>query len=379
MFLLISLIISGAVFSGEAIAAEANQHSQTMIRAGSEPSYTAPSKYFTGNAQVDPLCPATDLIPFSAAYVTFEPGAHTAWHIHPAGQRLIVTAGVGLTQEWGGPVIEVHPGDVIWCPPGVKHWHGASPSTAMTHLAMSGVFNGKSVEWLEKVSDDQYYTSVLQAQTISNLDLSAKEQGIVTIAAFTAIGNLEKLKTALNDGLDAGLTVNEIKEVLVQMYAYTGFPRSLNGINTFITVMDERERKGIKDEVGREASPLPADKSSLELGTDIQTHLIGKPSKANYIAFTPAIDQYLKGHLFGDIFGRDNLNFQSRELATISALASMEGVTPQLQGHFNVGFNVGLTEAQMRSLISVLETRVGKQKADHATIVLNNVINSRNH
>ena len=84
-----------------------------------------------------------DSTPFSAAYVTFEPGAHTAWHIHPAGQRLIVTAGVGLIQEWGGPVIEVHAGDVIWCPPGVKHWHGASPTTSMTHIALTGVFNEK--------------------------------------------------------------------------------------------------------------------------------------------------------------------------------------------------------------------------------------------
>lgn len=220
-------------------------------------------------------------------------------------------------------------------------------------------------------------SSVSQAQSTNTQDLNAQQQSIVTIAAFTAKGDLDKLKTALNDGLDNGLTVNEIKEVLVQMYAYTGFPRSLNGINTFIAVMDERERKGITDVVGREASPLPAGKSSLELGTEIQTQLIGGPNKAKYNAFTPAIDQFLKAHLFGDIFGRDILDFQSREIATIAALSSMEGVNPQLQGHFNVGFNVGLTETQMKSLISVLETRVGKQEADNATEVLNKVINSR--
>jgi len=189
---------------------------------------------------------------------------------------------------------------------------------------------------------------------------------------------LEKLKNSLNEGLDAGLTVNEIKEVLVQMYAYTGFPRSLNAINTFITVIEEREGKGIHDELGREANPLPADRSSIELGTEIQTQLVGAPYKANFIAFTPAIDQFLKGHLFGDIFGRDNLDYQSREIATISALASMNGVNSQLRSHFNVGFNVGLTEGQMQSLISVLGTRVGKQEADNASIVLNNVISSRN-
>ena len=221
------------------------------------------------------------------------------------------------------------------------------------------------------------FTSLSQAQSISAQDLSAKQQSIVTIAAFTAKGDLEKLKTALNDGLDSDLTVNEIKEVLVQMYAYTGFPRSLNGINTFITVMDERERKGIKDVVGREASPLPAGKSSLELGTEIQTQLIGGPNKAKYNAFTPAIDHFLKAHLFGDIFGRDILDFQNREIATISALSSMEGVNPQLQGHFNVGFNVGLNEMQLKSLICVIEANVGTKEAANATTVLNKAISSR--
>ncbi len=220
--------------------------------------------------------------------------------------------------------------------------------------------------------------SLLQAQSAPSQELNPRQQGIVAIAAFTANGNLEKLKISLNEGLDAGLTVNEIKEVLVQMYAYAGFPRSLNAINTFIAVMEEREGKGIHDELGREASPLPKDKSSVELGTEIQTQLVGAPYKAKFIAFTPAIDQFLKGHLFGDIFGRDNLDFQSREIATISALASMKGVNSQLRSHFNVGFNVGLTEAQMRNLISVLEARVGKQEADNATLVLNNVISNRN-
>jgi len=221
------------------------------------------------------------------------------------------------------------------------------------------------------------FTSFSQAQSISAQDLSAKQQSIVTIAAFTAKGDLEKLKTALNDGLDNGLTVNEIKEVLVQMYAYTGFPRSLNAINTFITVMEEREGNGIHDELGREATPLPTDKSSIALGTEIQTQLVGAPYKAKFLSFTPAIDQFLKGHLFGDIFGRDNLDYQSREISTISALASMNGVNSQLRSHFNVGFNVGLTEGQMQSLISVLETRVGTQEADNAAIVLSNVISSR--
>jgi alkylhydroperoxidase/carboxymuconolactone decarboxylase family protein YurZ len=179
---------------------------------------------------------------------------------------------------------------------------------------------------------------------MNNEGLNVKQEKIVTIAAFTAKGNLQKLKTALNEGLDAGLTINEIKEILIQMYAYTGFPRSLNGINTFIDVLEERNQKGIKDEQGREPSPMPVNKSSIDLGTEIQTSLIGAPATGKYIAFAPAIDAFLKGHLFGDIFGRDNLDYQSREIATISALVTLEGVDPQLQSHFDVGFNTGLTE-----------------------------------
>jgi 4-carboxymuconolactone decarboxylase len=219
--------------------------------------------------------------------------------------------------------------------------------------------------------------TILEAQTMKNDALNAKQKNIVTIAAFTANGDLQKLKTALNEGLDAGLTINEIKEVLVQLYAYAGFPRSLNSINTFIAVLEERQQKGIKDELGKEPSPMPADKSSIELGTEIQTRLIGAPATGKYITFAPAIDQFLKGHLFGDIFGRDNLDFQSREIATISALSNIEGVNPQLQSHFNVGFNTGLTEAQMRSLISVLEARVGKKQADNAYEILGKVLSDR--
>jgi alkylhydroperoxidase/carboxymuconolactone decarboxylase family protein YurZ len=220
-------------------------------------------------------------------------------------------------------------------------------------------------------------TTVSQAQTTNNQGLNAKQQGIVTIAAFTAKGDLERLKTALNEGLDAGLTVNEIKEVLVQMYAYCGFPRSLNGISTFMSVMEERKAKGIKDEIGKEASPLPTNKSRIELGAKIQTSLIGAPASGAIYTFTPAIDVFLKDHLFGDIFGRDNLDFQSREIATISALASMEGVNSQLQSHFKVGFNTGLTEAQMMSLISVLEAKVDKKEAANAKEVLNIVLSNR--
>ncbi len=156
MLLLLTLLVSTGAFAGQALAAEANKQSQTISRAGSQPSIKGSAEYFTGNVRVDPLFPAKDSAPFSGAYVTFEPGARSAWHIHPTGQHLIVTSGVGRTQEQGGTLEEIKAGDVIWCSPTVKHWHGASPTTAMTHIAITGIKDGKSVVWMEKVTDEQY-------------------------------------------------------------------------------------------------------------------------------------------------------------------------------------------------------------------------------
>ena len=125
-------------------------------RAGSKPSGKGPAEYFTGTVRVDPLFSAPEPARVVGAHVTFEPGARTAWHTHPLGQTLIVTSGRGRVQGWDGPIEEVHPGDVIWFAPGEKHWHGASPETAMTHIAIQERLNGQAVEWLEKVSDEQY-------------------------------------------------------------------------------------------------------------------------------------------------------------------------------------------------------------------------------
>ena len=125
-------------------------------RSGSQPSGKGPAEYFTGTVRIDPLIQADAPARIFAANVTFEPGARTAWHTHPLGQTLIVTAGCGLVQRWGGPTEEIRPGDVVWFPPGEKHWHGAAPATAMTHIAIVEVLDGKSAEWMEKVSDEQY-------------------------------------------------------------------------------------------------------------------------------------------------------------------------------------------------------------------------------
>ncbi len=126
-------------------------------RAGSHASARPPADYFSGTVRLDPLFQAPEPARVSAANVTFEPGARTAWHTHPLGQTLIVTSGVGRVRRWGGPIEEVRPGDVVWFPPGEKHWHGAAPKTAMTHIAVQEALEGKTVEWLEKTSDQQYF------------------------------------------------------------------------------------------------------------------------------------------------------------------------------------------------------------------------------
>lgn len=125
-------------------------------RAGDEPSGKGPAAWFTGEVRIDPLFNAPDPARAAGALVTFEPGARTAWHTHPLGQTVIVTAGVGWAQREGGPVEEIRPGDVVWFPPGEKHWHGATPTTAMTHVAIQERLDGKTVEWLEQVSEAQY-------------------------------------------------------------------------------------------------------------------------------------------------------------------------------------------------------------------------------
>jgi alkylhydroperoxidase/carboxymuconolactone decarboxylase family protein YurZ len=211
----------------------------------------------------------------------------------------------------------------------------------------------------------------MQAQDHKGQHLTTQQRSIVRISALTASGDLEKLKVQLNSGLDAGLTVSEIKEVLVQLYAYCGFPRSLNGINTFMTVIADRTANGIKDSVGKEAKAI-VDNDKYQTGKKTLQVLTGKvetaPAGAN--AFAPAIDTFLKEHLFADIFSRDILNYQQRELVTVSALAAMSGVAPQLQAHIGMAANTGLTYGQFQEVFTIIDDTIGKKEGDLARSTL---------
>jgi 4-carboxymuconolactone decarboxylase len=210
--------------------------------------------------------------------------------------------------------------------------------------------------------------------------LTPRQQSIIPIAAFTADGDMDRLKPALNQGLDAGLTVNEIKEVLVHLYAYTGFPRSLNALSAFMEVVDQRKAKGVEDTIGKEASPVPPDFDKDEYGAKVRAKLAGRQtdiSNAKWQLFSPAIDTFLKEHLFADIFVRDVISHQDRELATIAVLANMTGTEGQLRFHLGAAMNTGLTETQMKDFISVLGTTVGESQADSAQKILTEVLNNR--
>lgn len=362
-------LANAASQGGESVA------TQQISRAGTQASVTGSTEYFTGRVRVDPLFTASSEINASAAYVTFEPGARSAWHTHPAGQRLVVVSGVGLTQEWGKPEQHIHPGDVVICPPGVKHWHGATATTAMTHLAMSGAVDGKSVEWLEHVSDEQYSAAqnsvALQARPAASETLSARQQAIPLIAAAMASSDMPRLSAALNQGLDAGLSISEAKEILVQLYAYSGFPRSLNALGELMKVVEARKQRGIQDTVGREPSrAIPSGDALLAVGKANQTQISGAPVQGPLFDFAPVINQYLQGHLFGAIFERDNLDWQSRELATVGALAATPGVEAQLRSHMAASIRVGLTESQLRQLIQELAKHGDEQAAERASAAL---------
>lgn len=212
------------------------------------------------------------------------------------------------------------------------------------------------------------------ANTMNETDiLTPRQQSIARIAALTATGDMPKLNEALNNGLDAGLSVNEIKEVLVQMYAYAGFPRSLNGLGAFQNVLNERQAQGITDKMGEAGKELPQGTDKFAYGNTMQINLTGRPVAGGIMDFAPAIDAFLKEHLFADIFGRGVLSYQDREVATIAALSAMTGVQSQLGSHIQIGMNTGLSEAEITQIITLVKQDVGTSQAAAATEVLNKI------
>ena len=190
--------------------------------------------------------------------------------------------------------------------------------------------------------------------------LTLRQQSVVKIASCTGRGDLENLKPALAAGLDNELTVNEIREVLMHAYAYCGFPRSLRALQTFIAVLDERKAQGIEDTAGRDASPVEDNRTRYDRGRDILAEISGEPAdapKAGYAEFAPVIERFLKEHLFADLFERDVLTYEERELATVSVIAALgESVEPMLRGHMAICRNLGMTQEQLDRVFAIATT-----------------------
>jgi len=266
----------GAPTAAVAVSQEENM---TITRSGSQPPSPGPAEYFTGAVEVQPLFPTTDHSRAAGASVTFEPGARSAWHTHPRGQVLIVTSGIGRVQQWGEPVEEIRPGDVVWTPPGVKHWHGAAPDRSMTHIAIQESLDGNAVTWLEKVGDEQYrqppadernralalpapgdappaphpyadvapaladYTErVLFGEVWERPGLSPRDRSLVTVATLIATYRPNELPFHLRRALDNGVTREELVELITHLAFYAGWPPANTAVEIAREVFAEEER-----------------------------------------------------------------------------------------------------------------------------------------
>jgi len=260
-------------------------------------------------------------------------------------------------------------------------------TTAAKHRALAGVLtlgvaiaaSGVSTRAAAQTTPTQESRTMTTQNTAPVADtLSAQQQAILPIAAFAAAGDIAKLNTALNQGLDAGLTISDAREVLVQLYAYAGFPRSLNALTELMKVLDARKQRGIQDAPGREPShAIPQGDALRAAGTTNQTRLVGQPVTGPIFEFAPAIGEYLQSHLFGAIFERDNLDWQARELATVGFLSALPGAEAQLQSHMRVSLNVGLTVPQMQQAVQVLGERVGSDSGQRASEALTKTLTAR--
>ncbi len=245
-----------------------------ITRSGSLPPRPGPADHFTGTVRIDLPFQTNAQARMSGARVVFEPGARTAWHTHPLGQLLIVTAGTGRVQRWGDPVDEIRQGDVVWIPPGQKHWHGAAPNRSMTHIAIVEQLDGKTVEWMEKVSDAQYGAppraqgaspgagtqpkpsqraigdfapklaeltdNVLYGDVWERPELSKRDRSLVTVAALIALNRPDQLRSHLAIARQNGVTQEELIETITHLAFYAGWPNAVTAIGVAREVFEKK-------------------------------------------------------------------------------------------------------------------------------------------
>lgn len=274
IFISLFLVASAPAQTNQSVAVARDSQAVKITRSGSQPSRQAPAENFTGRVSVEPLFEANAPARAFGGRVTFEPGARSAWHTHPLGQILIVTAGAGRVQRWGDPVEEIRQGDVVWTPPGQKHWHGAAPDSSMTHIAITEELDGKRVEWMEKVGDAQYRApvraqgaapgdstrarpsqraigdfspklaqltdDVLYADVWERPQLAKRDRSLVTVAALIAMNRPDQLRSHFARARDNGVTQEELIETITHMAFYAGWPNAVTAIAVAREVFEKK-------------------------------------------------------------------------------------------------------------------------------------------
>ena len=365
-----------------------SSHAQTLViaRAGSRPIRQAPVENFTGSARVEMLFEARDGSHASGGSVTFEAGARTAWHSHPGGQILIVTAGTGRVQRWGDPIEEIRAGDVVRIPAGQKHWHGASPRASMTHLAITEPRDGMSVHWMEPVSDEQYSAApspqqdttgpsgALQQKIAPGLatltddvlfgdvwrrpELSSRDRSLVTISVLIATGKPAQLAGHLARALDNGVRPSEASGLLAHLAIYCGWPSAVSALEVYDQVYTARK---VDTAALRTAgSRLPASASDVAHARAVNDELATVAPK--FVELTTKV-------VFDDVWRRSDLTLRDRSLVTIAALAAM-GDDEQLDSYLRRGLDGGLSRAQIAEALTHLGFYAGWAKATKAMTVV---------
>jgi 4-carboxymuconolactone decarboxylase len=396
-----------AMFTTLALLASASPEAQTIVitRGGSRAVRPGPTENFTGGVRVEMLFEALDPSHASGGSVAFEPGARTAWHSHPRGQVLIVTAGIGRVQRWGDPIEEIRAGDVVTIPPGQKHWHGASPQTSMTHIAITEHRDGTRVQWMEKVSDEQYNGSppsgegpvqgpaqpqvqpeqqprssspqgtsapsgALQQKIAPGLatltddvlfgdvwrrpELSPRDRSLITISVLIATGKPAQLAGHLGRALTNGVQPSEASGLLAHLAIYCGWPSAVSALEAYEQVYTARK----VDTAALRAvtSRLPAPGSDGARAKAVNDELG---------AVAPKFVQLTNDVVFDDLWRRSDLSLRDRSLVTIVALAAM-GDDDQLDVYLRRGLEGGLTRAQIAEALTHLGFYAGWPKATKA-------------
>jgi 4-carboxymuconolactone decarboxylase len=347
----------------------------------------APEANFTGDVRIERLFEAADSSHSSGGFVTFAPGARTAWHSHPAGQVLIVTTGTGRVQVWGQPIEEIRAGDVVRIPAGVKHWHGASPRASMTHLGITEVRDGTAVQWMENVNDEQYSPAMsspqqgsarpsgeLQQRVAPGLatltddvlygdvwqrpELSPRDRSLVTISVLIATGNTAPLNGHLNRAFTNGVKPSEASALLAHLAIYCGWPRAVSALEVYDQVYKARNIDASTLSAVSPRLPVPASEAARATATRTELGTIA-----------PKFVQLTNDVVFETLWRQPELSVRDRSLVTIAALAAT-GDDDQLDVYLRRGVESGLTRAQIVEALTHLGFYAGWPKATKALMAV---------